>query len=59
MLVGVVSRGDLIMFSYCHVMHVIFIVFLVVYGMYYSDGLDPVFRETYTVLDGSPHLFMR
>src|SRR3954466_14834821 len=38
MLVGGVSRGDLIMFSYCHVMHVIFIVFLVVYGMYFSDG---------------------
>src|SRR3954464_5443555 len=53
------SRGDLIMFSYCHVMHVIFIVFLVVYGMYYSDGLDPVFRETYSVSDGSPHMFMR
>src|SRR4051812_8641649 len=31
-----VSRGDLILFSHCHVMHVRFIVFLVVYGMYYA-----------------------
>src|SRR3954468_7669605 len=53
------SRGDLILFSHCHVMHVIFIVFLVVYGMYYSIGFDPVFRETCYVSDGSPYLFMQ
>src|SRR3954463_1711998 len=47
------SREDLILFSLCHVMHVIFIVFLVVYGMYYSAGFDPVFRETCYVSDGS------
>src|SRR4051812_27254623 len=41
-----VSRGDLILFGHCRVMHVIFIVFLVVYGMYYSVGFDPVCRET-------------
>ena len=54
-----VSGGDHILFSLCLVMHVIFIVFLVVYGMYYSDGFVPIPWVTCYVSDGSPHLFMR